>query len=222
MLVLLMLLCSIVVYAQDVIVKKNGLTVVCRVVEINSSEVVYKKWTDLKGANYVMNRADVSAVNYENGQQVLISELSTNQFAPGIQNTGVQQLNDNALLNLEIQSHNYPAKAKRLRKIGWIGGGIIAGAGLATILLANEDGEEYDSIVQSGLVCVGVGCVWTGGFLFAASRYQKKANAIVQSTPIWQNEFKLKNGNALVAGVNVLKEQIHHSRTLGISLRCNF
>ena len=216
MLVLLMLFCSIGAYAQDVIVKKNGSTIVCRIVEINSSEVVYKKWTDLKGSNYVMDRADVTAVNYENGRRVLISELSENQFAPGLQNTGVQQLSDNALLNMDIQTHRYGSKAKRLRAIGWVGGSLLAGAGLA-IYLGGDD-----QIQLSGLLTIGAGCVWTGGFLLAASHYQKKANSIVQSTPIWQNEFKLKDGKALVAGVNVLKEQIHQSRTIGLSLRCNF
>lgn len=47
LLVTLLLLCSACVFAQDVIVKKDGSTIVCRVVELTSSEITYKKWNDL-------------------------------------------------------------------------------------------------------------------------------------------------------------------------------
>ena len=85
--ILLLLLCSVGMSAQDVIVKKDGSTIVCRVMELNSSEIVYKKWTDLNGSNYVMNRADASAINYENGKKENISEV-TNLYTPNNQNDG--------------------------------------------------------------------------------------------------------------------------------------
>jgi hypothetical protein len=43
LLVMFMLLCSTTVFAQDVIVKKDGSTVVCRVVELTSSEIVAQR-----------------------------------------------------------------------------------------------------------------------------------------------------------------------------------
>ena len=95
--ILFLLLCSTSVFAQDVIVKKDGSTIVCRVVELTSSEIVYKKWSDLNGSNYVMNRADASAINYQNGKKVNLSE-ATNLYTPNNQNDGVQQYNDRALL----------------------------------------------------------------------------------------------------------------------------
>ncbi len=55
LLVFLLLLCSASVSAQDVIVKKDGSTIFCRVVELTDSEISYKKWSDLNGSNYVMN-----------------------------------------------------------------------------------------------------------------------------------------------------------------------
>ena len=74
--ILFLLLCSASVLAQDVIVKKDGSTIVCRVVELTSSEIVYKKWSDLNGSNYVMNRADASAINYESGKKMNLSEAT--------------------------------------------------------------------------------------------------------------------------------------------------
>ena len=84
LLVMFMLLGSTVVFAQDVIVKKDGSTVVCRVVELTTSEIVYKKWSDLNGSNYIMNRSDASAINYQNGKKVNLSEAGTNLYAQGI------------------------------------------------------------------------------------------------------------------------------------------
>ncbi len=65
----LLFLCTLSATAQDVIIKKDGNTIVCRVVELTKSEVTYKRWTDLQGSNYVMNLKDVSAIHYENGEK---------------------------------------------------------------------------------------------------------------------------------------------------------
>ena len=74
--VMLLLLCSVVANAQDVIVKKDGSTVVCRVVEVTATEITYKKWSDLNGSNYVMDKSLASAINYENGKKVNLSEAT--------------------------------------------------------------------------------------------------------------------------------------------------
>ena len=118
---LLLFLCTINVSAQDVIVKKDGSTIVCRVLEVNSSEIIYKKWTDLQGAFYVMNRADASAINYESGKKEEMSGI-TNLYTPNNQNDGVQQFNDRALLQIDYQNQALNRKAKKLRAIGVVGG----------------------------------------------------------------------------------------------------
>lgn len=73
-LIILLLLCSIGVFSQDVIVKKNGSTIVCRVIEVTSLDITYRKWNDLNGSNYVMNRADASVINYESGNKKILLE----------------------------------------------------------------------------------------------------------------------------------------------------
>lgn len=112
LLVILMLLCSACVFAQDVIVKKDGSTILCRVVELTSSEIVYKKWSDLKGSNYVMNRTDASAINYQNGKKIDLSK-ATNLYMPNNQNDGVQHYNDRALLDMYEKEH--PTKKRKFR-----------------------------------------------------------------------------------------------------------
>lgn len=221
---LLMLLCSISVFSQDVIVKKNGTTILCRIVEINSSEVVYKKWTDLKGANYVMDRTSVTAINYENGKKDVFSEVTQNQYSPGNQNTGQQQLNDNALLRMDYNDRNIPAKVKRLKTAAWIGGAILATGGLTlvTISIIDPGALPRQLWVYGGLGGIIAGTAWTGIFLHSANRYQKIADTMVQNTHIIQNEFKLKGGRTLTTSVDLLKDNMLQSNTIGLALRCNF
>ena len=113
LLILLFFLCSMSVSAQDVIVKKDGSTIVCRVVELTESEIVYKKWSDMKGPSYVMERSAASAINYQNGKKVNLSQ-ATNLYKPNNQNDGTQQYNDRALLNIDAAEH-----PKIIRKFRW-------------------------------------------------------------------------------------------------------
>lgn len=114
MLLFVLLGSSAVAWAQDVIVKKDGSTVVCRVVEITETEVVYKKWNDLQGANYVLERSSVSSVSYQDGKRVDLS-TAKNLYKPNNQNDGTQQYNDNALLAIDRAEHS-KKKVKHPRK----------------------------------------------------------------------------------------------------------
>lgn len=219
---LLMLLCSICVYAQDVIVKKNGSTILCRIVEINSSEVIYKKWTNLKGANYVMNRTDITAINYENGKKDLLSESGINQYTPGNQNTGQQQMNDNALLRMYYENQKSLNKVKKLKKTGYIGGGILVGIGLALIISPDIIHNDTTYGTYAGYGCVVAGGIWTGAFLYSAKRCQKTIDPMVLNTPILQNEFKLKTGDSLMTSMDLLKDNICQTNTIGLAFRYIF
>ena len=54
--------------AQDVIVKKDSSTILSKVVEINSTEIKYKKWSNQDGPTYVININEVTSINYANGE----------------------------------------------------------------------------------------------------------------------------------------------------------
>lgn len=104
LLVFLFLLCSASVSAQDVIVKKDGSTVVCRVIEVTQSEITYKKWGKLDGANYVMDKSLAASINYENGRKDNFSEVD-NHYEAGNQSDGSREMNDRALLELDAALH---------------------------------------------------------------------------------------------------------------------
>ena len=214
--VMLLLLCSAVANAQDVIVKKDGSTIVCRVVELTSTEITYKKWNDLNGSNYVMNRADASAINYQNGKKVSLSEV-TNLYSPNNQNDGVQQYNDNLLLTLDKASNSSTKTAKILKIIGWSGGIALVGTGAVFIALAGGD-SGYTTI---GGILAGSGVVWTTGFLLAANLHNKSYHKL-QTSKIYQYDFKLSNGSSLSAGIDMLSDRTIGNKTLGLGLRYNF
>lgn len=218
LLFLLLIVSASSIQAQDVIVKKDGSTVICRVVEVTSSEIVYKKWTDLNGSNYVMNRTDASAINYENGKKENLGEM-TNLYAPNNQNDGTQMLNDRALVEMDYANGDLFRKAKKLRTIGLTGGGILLGIG-ALGFIADEGKTS-----TSGFI-VGIGCsigavIWASGYCIAAYKVQRQTYTL-RTASIYQQEFKLKNGSSLTAGVDVLKDQMLNNQTIGVGLSYNF
>ena len=56
-------------FAQDVIVKKDGSTIMSKVVKIGSSEVEYKKWSNQDGPLYTVPVSELLSINYQNGDK---------------------------------------------------------------------------------------------------------------------------------------------------------
>lgn len=67
---LIVLFCvSLMTVAQDVIVKRDGSTIQSKVMEINGTEIKYKKWSNQDGPLYSINRSEVASINYQNGEK---------------------------------------------------------------------------------------------------------------------------------------------------------
>lgn len=221
LLVFLLLLCSASASAQDVIVKKDGSTIVCRVVELTDSEITYKKWSDLNGSNYVMDKSLASAINYENGKKVNLSE-ATNLYTPHNQNDGTQQYNDKALLALDAATNGtYFKKAKTLKTVGWIGGSLLFSGGMAFLYASFEN--EYATTIRrvTGAGLIGAGIAWTTSFLVAANHKKKEAQ-ILESSTFYQYDFNLSKGTSLSAGIDMINDHSNGERTIGLGLRYNF
>ena len=62
--------------AQDVIVKKDGTTILSKVLEISGTEIKYKKWSNQDGPMYLINKSEVHSINYQNGEVELMSKSS--------------------------------------------------------------------------------------------------------------------------------------------------
>lgn len=219
----LMTMCSICAVAQDVIVKTDGSTIVCRVQNLTTAEVVYKKWGDLKGSNYVMNLNDVSAINYENGKKDQLLTMN-NKYAPGNQNSGLGLMNDNALTRMDMIT-DYEQKAKKAKTLGLICGGLSVGASLVFAMdavgIVDIFGHEPTTswLISGACVAGGAGFVFGGNAL--SNYYQKKAMSL-QASSVFQQEFSFNNGSSLALGVDLLRDKTMKDNAWGIGLRYNF
>ena len=221
---MLLFLCSIGISAQDVIVKKDGSTIVCRVVNLTDSEIIYKKWSDLNGSNYVMERSSASAINYQNGKKVNLSE-ATNLYTPNNQNDGVQQYNDRALLGMDYANQKTDKKVKKLRTWGWVSG--IAGVGLGALFVNLGLNADYDKDMVKYCIIGGVlaaGGIATSTYCFVtANKKQKEARMYnLQSSSLYNYNYKFDNGSYLSTGIDLLSDRTIGSKTLGLGLRYNF
>ena len=209
--------------AQDVIVKKDGSTIVCRVEKVGQTDVTYKLWSDLKGSSYVMDKALVSAINYENGKKETFSE-ATSLYTPNNQNDGVQAMNDRALLNLDLAANNPYKKVKRLKTWGWIGGGTLFTGGIVCLAIGLYEGDADASRaftgLGAGLMALGAGLTTT--CLIVANKEKKKIDAALQTSSIYHYDIPFSNGSSLSVGADMLHDRIMNNRTVGLGLSYNF
>lgn len=73
---LLAVVASLSAYAQDVIVKMDGSTILSKVIKIGSSEVEYKKFSNQNGPTYSLLKSDIQAINYENGEKEMFGDAT--------------------------------------------------------------------------------------------------------------------------------------------------
>lgn len=167
LLVLLMLLCSMLAaQAQDVIVKKDGSTIVCRVKEVTKTSVKYQPWSDPYAPEKIISMAKIAQINYEKGRRDEVQQVDKNQYAPYSQNSGEGQYNDNALLDMQNQMKEreraiaerdrelariakLPKKAKMWKYIGWVGGATLVAGGIVCFIgqrraHIKDDGRSYE------------------------------------------------------------------------------
>lgn len=223
LLVFLLLLCSVSAFAQDVIVKKDGSTVVCRVEKVTATEVTYKLWSDLKGSSFIIDKSLVSAINYESGKKETFSE-TTSLYLPNNQNDGVQALNDKALLKQDWIENDPYKKVRRLKTWGWIGGGtlFVTGAVVLCYSLASSDWDENHAKypIAGTLVATGIGLTTT--CLVVAHKQKKKIDAALQTSSIYRYDIPFSNGSSLSVGADMLNDRIMNKRTVGLGLSYNF
>ena len=83
--------------AQDVIVKKDNSTILSKVTKIGETEIEYKKWTNLDGPIYTINRSEVISINYQNGEVDKFDDHTNNNRAQSTPHIGRMERNGNGL-----------------------------------------------------------------------------------------------------------------------------
>lgn len=217
--------------AQDVIVKKDGSTVLCKIIQVNDNEVVYLKWSELKGPQYIMDSSLVSNINYQDGRQDKLNEQTTNSYAPGIQQTGDAQYNDNALLALDRARNNtadinYTKKAKNLKIIGWTVGLPVFLTGAVILLPIGFDaygtaGYQPKGCQIGGIACILVGAATTTTCLIYANKYKNMANSLNSFSLVSKEILNGKNLD-LTASMDLIQNRHFQNSSVGIGIQVNF
>lgn len=63
--------------AQDTLVKRNIELIPCKVLEITEKEVKYKKWENLDGPLFVIDKVNVARIKFANGTEEVFSEIAS-------------------------------------------------------------------------------------------------------------------------------------------------
>lgn len=139
----LLLLVTINVSAQDVVVKKDGSTILAKVLEVNQDNIRYKKFSNPDGPTYTIGLSDVMAVNYENGEKDTFNVAQTSS-APA-EGTSAQKVierkpsSDNQQL---IAKYNKPIVLNEKKKSNKLADKYILVFGMSeNSVLSNEDIE---------------------------------------------------------------------------------
>lgn len=236
-------MCPFVASAQDIIVKNDGSTIASKVMEITGAEIKYKKYSNLKGPIYIINKTDVSYINYENGERESfgrtsnVAQIKEETYSTQSKLT-LQQANNTLASDAELLKNvgkSIPyKKAKQFKTIGWVGGATFVVAGIVLNLLHDDGGDYYgdyyavhyavqDCLDIIGYASFGAGVVWTTSFLMASNRQKKKAlYSANTSTPLMQFSLSQSKNSAIYANVNVLNDNMTNRKTLGLGMNINF
>lgn len=85
-----------IIQAQDVIVKKDGSTIVSKVEEVNENNIKYKKFSNLNGPTYSISISEIVTINYENGEKDSFGSV-VSKDAPQVNTSALKAWKDRPL-----------------------------------------------------------------------------------------------------------------------------
>ena len=228
-------------HAQDVLVKKDGSTILAKVLKITETEVEYKDFNNQDGPTRVISIANLQAINYQNGQKETFSEQTTNPAQkPDIvtNETATKFSNDQQLMQmynmgkLASPSEQMQKKAKRLKIAGWTVGGFLFVGGVVAFGLWHVDCSTNTSTwdryhdhsipLSIGFSSIAAGIATWSGCYFRARKLERRSRYSVQSASVFQQEFNVGNNDRLVVGLDMLMDNTMKNQTLGMGLTYNF
>ena len=118
--------------AQDVIVKKDGSAILSKVLEVNTSDIKYKKFSNLDGPTYSIIKSEIMSINYENGEKDVFDDINMES-----------EVTTNALSQQYVKK---PADARNTEIISWYN----------TIYQPTKKVKVKDKATRMGVAIIGV------------------------------------------------------------------
>ena len=66
--------------AQDIITKNDGTDIQAKVMEVGTSSIKYKKYSNLDGPTYTISQSDILMITYENGEREMYNNKKETEF----------------------------------------------------------------------------------------------------------------------------------------------
>lgn len=174
---------SSLIYAQDVIVLNDGSSIISKVVEVGSTDVKYKKWSNLEGPTYTLKITEILSVNYQNGEKESFStkknDLENNDIINGITYSDYQKANTNK--NIDFLKREELLRSARIWNIA---GTIIAVGGITGGICLGAFGEGQSLIGAS--LAIGIPALLGGAMCWyeGANKRNEAYQLSVTSIPI--------------------------------------
>ena len=55
-------------FCQDIIVKRNNETIKAKIIEVNQNDIKFRRWDNLDGPVYIIQKSDIASIVYQNGE----------------------------------------------------------------------------------------------------------------------------------------------------------
>ena len=196
--------------AQDVIVKRDGEEIQCRILEVSSNKVKFKQWKNQNGPTFVEKKADILMLKYENGQKEVIS------FSGPVGETKVEDavvaetpVDSVALADTMPISNDYLEYARK-EKSGLLKWGrsiseeqahSVLGKDWTDFTRAHKSERVGRAMIFTGGALIVGGGLWTAQYIWASKDYDDKKSA-------YENHVAEANAN-YAAKINSLNDNVN-------------
>ena len=131
------------IYAQDIIVKKDGRVIKAKVLELTETDILYKNYTKLDGRTYSTRIENVLSLTYENGQKESFGNAATNNDEQTAQvpssNDVSEAIQESRVADLEA-NHTWKDKYENMTFVDSL-----------SAILAELDGRNYLTRIENDL-----------------------------------------------------------------------
>lgn len=148
---------SLIAYSQDVIVKKDGSTILSKVLEVNTSDIKYKKFKNPDGPTYTILKSELISINYENGEKDIFEDTKDSKETSASQkNTSDPKLverqpSENNSILIEAYDRRYNIGAGYHPTNKSVNSGLTTWGVAPSSVISNEDIEiEFEERSEEG------------------------------------------------------------------------
>lgn len=198
------------IYAQDIIVKKDGSIIKAKVLELTETSVLYKNHANLDGPTYSLKIENILSLTYENGVQESFSNFTASTDVSNSKDqTSSTDMSDAILLS---RIADLESKADHIKTIGtWVGVTGILGIIVADVLIFG------DNLGIALAIGVPVMLIYMWGEI---SLFNSFANSYTSQADKLRSQ--LKNKGSLSLAPSLLRNNIDRGLGSGIALSIRF